>query len=190
MFLDLVGSTSLAERMGELGVQELLTRFFFDIDEPILTYGGEIHAYVGDGLILTWPRSVEGKEEGCIGCFFAMKEKIAAMADRYRSDFGCVPEFRAGVHAGHVVISECGDSRRQIAYFGDAMNVAARLQEHCKSTGNDLLVSAEALMRPKLRDSITAKALGPLQLRGRTLPVEVFAIERRGFFNPTDSVTR
>ena len=55
MFLDLAGSTSLAEALGELRMQELLTRFFFDIDAPIVAHGGEVHAYVGDEVIVTWP---------------------------------------------------------------------------------------------------------------------------------------
>ena len=55
MFLDLAGSTSLAESMGELRVQGLLTRFFFDIDGAIVAHGGEVHAYVGDEVIVTWP---------------------------------------------------------------------------------------------------------------------------------------
>ena len=49
MFLDLTGSTSLAEALGEVRMQDLLTRFFFDIDEPIVAHGGEVHAYV-----VTW----------------------------------------------------------------------------------------------------------------------------------------
>ena len=48
MFLDLTGSTSLAEALGEVRMQDLLMRFFFDIDEPIVAHGGEVHAYVGD----------------------------------------------------------------------------------------------------------------------------------------------
>ena len=36
-------------------MQELLTRFFFDIDEPIVAHGGEVHAYVGDEVIVSWP---------------------------------------------------------------------------------------------------------------------------------------
>ena len=53
MFLDLAGSTSLAEEMGELRVQNLLTRFFYDIDDAIVAHGGEVHAYVGDEVIIT-----------------------------------------------------------------------------------------------------------------------------------------
>jgi class 3 adenylate cyclase len=179
MFLDLVGSTALAESMGELRVQNLLTRVFFDIDQPILAHDGEIHAYVGDGIIITWPRAGEAVERKCLDCFFAIEDKIAAIAELYRREVGSVPKFRAGVHAGPVVISECGDSRRQVAYFGDAMNVAARLQEHCKATGSDLLVSADVLRGMRSSGEIISRALGPVQLRGRAVPIEVFAIERR-----------
>ena len=61
MFLDLAGSTAMAEALGEVRMQELLTRFFFDIDEPIVAHGGEVHAYVGDAVIVTWPLS-KGKD--------------------------------------------------------------------------------------------------------------------------------
>jgi adenylate cyclase len=41
-------------------MQELLTRFFFDIDGPIVGHGGEVHAYVGDEVIVTWPLTAFG----------------------------------------------------------------------------------------------------------------------------------
>ena len=147
MFLDLAGSTSLAEALGEVRMQELLTRFFFDIDEPIVAHGGEVHAYVGDEVIVSWPLSAQVSGGACLDCYFAIRDRIEERAGSYRGRFGSVPRFRAGLHAGPVVISECGDSRRQIAYFGDTMNVTARLQEHCKAVGLTLLVSADLLKR-------------------------------------------
>ena len=90
-----------------------------------------------------------------------------------------VPSFRAGLHAGHVVISECGSSRRQLAYFGDTVNVTARLQEHCKEAGRNLLVSADLLCAMKFKPAYAAEALGEVRLRGRAAAIEVFAIERR-----------
>ena len=68
MFLDLFGSTSPAEAMGELRMHDLLTRFFFDIDEPILAHGGEVHAYVGDQVIVTWPLDAKMSEGYCLDC--------------------------------------------------------------------------------------------------------------------------
>jgi class 3 adenylate cyclase len=177
LFLDLVGSTTLAEQMGELRVQELLTRFFYDIDEAIVAHGGEVHAYVGDEVIVTWPVAA-GRTHRPIDCVFAIEDRIAALAGRYTEAFGLVPNYRAGLHAGSVVISECGDSHRQIAYFGDAMNVTARLQERCKEAGRKLLVSGELLSLFDPGKGLVVEALGPTQLRGRKAAVEMFAVAR------------
>jgi adenylate cyclase len=179
MFLDLAGSTALAESMGELRMQSLLTRFFFDIDGAIVAHGGEVHAYVGDEVIVTWPLDDRISGGRCIDCFFAIADSIAERADSYRQEFGMVPSFRAGLHAGHVAISECGNSRRQLAYFGDTVNVTARLQEHCKEVGRNLLVSADLLGRMKLKPAFTVEALGEVRLRGRAAAIEVFAVDRR-----------
>jgi class 3 adenylate cyclase len=178
MFLDLAGSTSMAETLGEVRVQELLTRLFFDIDEPIVAHGGEVHAYVGDEVIVTWPFTAHVSGGRCLDCFFAVEDRIEESADSYRHEFGAVPRFRAALHAGPVVISECGDSRRQIAYFGDTVNVTARLQEHCKEVGRTLLVSADLLRRLHPSSDLQVVALGQAALRGRAAAVEIFAIER------------
>jgi class 3 adenylate cyclase len=178
LFLDLAGSTTLAEQMGELRVQDLLTRFFYDIDEPIIVHGGEVHAYVGDEVIVSWPVGTTPRRR-YVDCFFAIDDRIAAVADRYKKEFGLVPEFRAGIHAGPVVISECGDSHRQVAYFGDTVNVAARLQAHCKEAGRRLLVSGELVRLLPDRADLLVEPLGPTELRGRAAPVEVFAVARR-----------
>jgi class 3 adenylate cyclase len=178
LFLDLVGSTSLAESMGEVRVQELLTRFFFDIDDVIRAHGGEVHAYVGDEVIVTWRVTAALPAERCIDCFFAIEDRIAEQADSYRREFGLVPSFRGGLHAGLVAISECGNSRRQIAFFGDAVNVAARLQEHCKEAGRPLLVSGDLVRLATPNADLAVEPLGLTPLRGRAALIDVFAVRR------------
>jgi class 3 adenylate cyclase len=179
LFLDLVGSTSLAEEMGEVRVQDLLTRFFYDIDPAITDHGGEVHAYVGDEVIVTWRVKGDKPQSRYLDCFFAIQDRIAASAAQYRAEFGLVPDFRAGMHAGPVVVSQCGDSHRQVAYFGDTMNVAARLQGLCKEKERALLVSGELLRRSNPAPDLGIEALGATQLRGRAAPIEVFAVTRR-----------
>ncbi|MHC2332722.1 adenylate/guanylate cyclase domain-containing protein [Bradyrhizobium sp. USDA 4454] len=178
LFLDLVGSTTLAEQMGELRVQELLTRFFSDIDDAIVAHGGEVHAYVGDEVIVTWPVS-NGRPSRWLDCVFAIEDRLAKRADYYRKQFGVAPAFRAGMHAGPVVVAECGDSRRQIAYFGDTVNVTARLQAHCKEAGRPLLVSGELLRLLPAEPDFVIEPLGATHLRGRAAPIDIFAVARR-----------
>jgi adenylate cyclase len=56
--------------MGELRVHDLITRFFFDIDEPISDFGGAVHAYVGDEVIVTWPATDDpARNARCVACF-------------------------------------------------------------------------------------------------------------------------
>jgi adenylate cyclase len=154
----------------------LIAKATLDIDEATVAHGGEVHAYVGDELIVTWPLDAEMSGRGCLDCF---RDRIAEKADSYRQEFGSIPLFRARLHAGPVVISECGNSRRQIAYFGDAVNVtAARLQEHCKEVGHSLLVSADLLRHIRPGPDFVVKAQGEARLRGRSATVEVFAVER------------
>jgi class 3 adenylate cyclase len=76
MFLDLRSSTSLAEQMGELRVHDLITHFFFDIDQPIVEHGGEVHSYVGDAVIITWRLSDNAeKNAACFAVFSQPKTK-------------------------------------------------------------------------------------------------------------------
>ena len=92
-----------------------------------------------------------------------------------------VPSFRAGLHAGHVVISECGSSRRQLAYFGDTVNVTARLQEYCKEVGRNLLVSADLLRAHEAEAGFRRRsrwgrpACGAARRPSRCLPSSVVA---------------
>jgi class 3 adenylate cyclase/biotin transporter BioY len=173
MFLDIADSTALAERLGEVRVHDLITKFFSDIDRPIAEYDGEVHAYVGDEVIVTWPLSKDpARNAGPLRCFFAIEEIMIELASSYTQEFGVVPRFRAGLHAGPVVVSECGIAKRQIAYFGDTMNVAARLCEHCKIAGETLVASADMLCSAVVPQGLSAGRRASLMLRGRRTPVE------------------
>jgi class 3 adenylate cyclase len=180
MFLDIAGSTRLAEEMGELRVHDLITRFFFDIDEPISDHGGAVHAYVGDEVIVTWPVTADpARNARCLACFFAIERKMARLTPDYESEFGVVPRFRAGVHAGPVIVSECGDAKRQLAYFGDTMNVAARLCEYCKAANQRLVVSGDLLSQATIPVDLCVGDGESILPRGRQQRIETHAIEQR-----------
>jgi adenylate cyclase len=96
MFLDLAHSTRLAEAMGELKVHDLVTRFFYDIDEPISEFGGAVHAYVGDEVIVSWPvKDDPALNARSVGCFFAIERTIRRLTPGYKREFSAAPGFRA-----------------------------------------------------------------------------------------------
>ena len=178
MFLDLAGSTTLAEELGELRVHDLITRFFFDIDEAISDHGGRVHAYVGDEVIITWPLTDDPKRNARpLSCFLAIEQETLRLAAGYQRDFGVAPQFRAGMQVGPVVVSECGDAKRQLAYFGDTMNVAARLCDHCKRVGERLIVSADLLRQAAIPAGLRVGEAVSIELRGRREHVESHAVQ-------------
>jgi adenylate cyclase len=179
MFLDVADSTSLAEKAGDVGAYATISRFFFDVAQETVRYGGETHEYVGDAVIVTWPLDTARKNARCLECYFAICERMQRKAQSYAREFDFVPRFRVGLHAGPIVAGECGEDKRQIVYFGDTINTAARVQEACKTFSRPLLVSGDLLRQLELESRYPAISLGPAKLRGREQEIELFTVERQ-----------
>ncbi len=179
LLVDIKGSTALAERLGDERAHAFITSTFFDIDQPILEHGGEVHSYVGDGLIASWPLA-RGDAGRCVDCYLAIQRTLAARADHYRQRYGVAPEVRAVLHAGPIVAGECGDAKLSIVYLGDTLNTAARLEQTAKALDRACLASGDLLRRIQLPAAVAAEPLGPITLRGRQQPVDTYAIEPVG----------
>ncbi len=178
MFLDLAGSTALAERLGDIGAHRMITQFFFDLNEPILNHGGEVYRYVGDQVIVTWPLKGRENNAEAIRCCFAIADFVRKKAADYETQFDAVPSFRIGLHCGPVVISQIGDQKQEISYFGDTVNTTARIEQQCKALDCQLLVSGELLDRVALPDAYHAQKMGSVQLRGREQETDLFTLSR------------
>jgi adenylate cyclase len=176
LLIDMKGSTTLAERLGPLRFHELLNTFFRDVSDAALECDAEIHKYVGDEAILTWTDATDD----CLRCPFVVRDLIERGRPTYLARFGVVPEFRAALHYGEVVAGEIGDVRREIAYVGDTLNVAARLLEATKELGRDVLATADLLDRTAMPDGLSAEKLPTLSVRGRAAPLGVSALGRDG----------
>lgn len=173
LFLDLAGSTSTAERIGDLAFHSFLNDFFCDLAKPTIDLGGDIYKYVGDEAIITWDR--EAGSSGALEAFFAIGEAIAAREDYYRARYGDLPRFRAGLHFGKVVVGEMGDYKQEIALLGDVMNTTARIQGECRVLGVDLLVSADAA-RALASGDRALEPRGAVSLRGKGGAIELFSV--------------
>ena len=176
LFLDLEGSTQLAERLGSARYFEMLRRCVDDLTEPVLETEGEIYQYAGDEVVVTWRIEDGVREANCVRCFFAVRQAIARGATRYERDFGAVPRFRGGLHGGIVTAGEIGDLRKQIVFVGDILNTAARLEEHAKRAGLELVASQALLDRVELPSHVGSTRCGELALRGKGSRVTAFGL--------------
>ena len=178
LLIDMKDSTGLAERLGPIHFHELLNDFFRDVADAALECAAEIHKYVGDEAILTWSGGDALADGACLACPFVARDFIAANGGHYKKRFGVVPKFRAALHCGEIVAGEIGDVRREIAYVGDTLNVAARLLDAAKELGHDILVSEDLLARTTLPEGLKAEKLPTLTMRGRTAPLGIATLER------------
>ena len=176
MFLDLAGSTAMAERLGDERTQALIARFFFEIATPIAEHGGETHRYIGDEVVVTWPLQDAARDGRCLACVAAITRLTRATAQRYRGEFGETPRFRVGLHCGSVVASEVGDDKREIVYFGDTVNTAARVAALARTLERDWLVTGEVLQAMPLPAGVRVEAMGEHALRGRHRTIAIHAL--------------
>jgi adenylate cyclase len=175
MFVDLISSTQLAEKLGNKKYHSLLKDFFADITNPILYNNGEIYQYVGDEIVISW-RMDQQKGE-CIQCYFDMQQAIADKKEKYERKYGALPEFKAGMHYGNVCAGEVGIIKRDITYSGDVLNTASRIQGKCNEYNVRFLTSDELLKRLPAAGFYKGISLGDIELRGKGHRIALSSIE-------------
>lgn len=180
MFLDIAGSTGIAEKLGDIGFHAFLNDFFCDISATILNCRGEIYKYVGDEIIITWKERTGIKNQYPLAVFFEIDTKIKSRATYYQNRYGLIPLYRAGLHFGSLVAGEMGLHKQEIAFTGDVMNTTSRIQSECRVLGERFLVSSNALEKLCPADSKTPFCLivsrGSSTLRGKTEEIEIHAV--------------
>ena len=176
MFLDLKSSTAIAERLGFRKYSSLIQESFYDLNEIVTDFEGEIYQYVGDEVVICWDYERGIKDHICIDFYFAFRDKIYSRKEYYQEHFGLVPEFKAGLHGGELMVTEVGVVKKEIAYHGDVINTTARIQEKCNEFGEVLLVS-NVLLVPATADSqFTFISQGDILLKGKETPVQLHSV--------------
>jgi len=180
MFIDLNDSTSLAEKLGNKLYSSFIKEYFNDISNAINMYGGEIYQYVGDEVSLVW--SVRRKNDHCLNCFFKIQQIIDGKRDHYLTMYGNIPQFKAGVHIGTVVITEVGKLKRALVYHGDVVNTASRIIGKCNELTQDFLISEDMLAIVD-HTNIDIAEQGELSLRGKVQKIRLYGVHRNKGIN-------
>ncbi|MGB7395116.1 MAG: adenylate/guanylate cyclase domain-containing protein [Pricia sp.] len=177
MFLDLKSSTEIAETIGHIAYSKMLQDCFKDM-AIVEKYGAEIYQYVGDEAVLTWNLKDGISDNKSIRTYYGFKRQLAGRRKHYQKRYGLFPEFKAGLHLGKIVTAEVGVHKREIAYHGDTINTASRIQEKCNLLDREFLVSEMA------KDSFVPTKMfrfqdeGEIGLKGKTQKVRIFSVSR------------
>jgi len=177
MFMDLKSSTSTAEKLGHLKYSSFIRDCFVDINEVLYAYRAQVYQYVGDEIVVTWPESEGVKQHFCIEFFFACRNQFRTRSDYYATNYGLLPEFKAGAHTGTVTAVEIGEVKRDIAYHGDTLNTAARIQSVCNEYEKNFIVSKELIDKVGPHSNMRTQELGSILLKGKTLKVGLVTVD-------------
>jgi adenylate cyclase len=177
LFLDINGSTALGERLGALSMRALVGKFLSDLSAPITDHDGEIYLYKGDGLIAIWNWSAAIDRENILGAVDAMYSAVERQHAAYQKLFGVVPGFRIGIHGGEVIVSEQGDTKRSIGIYGDAINIAARMEEVARTHNVRCIVSDAVVAGLANHDRM--REIGEETVKGISTSIRVYEYQPR-----------
>lgn len=177
--IDLMGSTGLAERLGDLRYFRFLNRTHSLMSDAVLRNEAEIHKYVGDEVIFTWKMSRGLRHLNCLDLYFDIEAAIHAHANDFEREFGAVPVFRGAVHGGRVITARIGHIKRAFDFSGDVMNSVSRMLGLAKQLNAGLLASSELLSRmPGASERFTIGEQHVLPVKGRRKELNVRIVQR------------
>jgi adenylate cyclase len=176
LFMDLKDSTTYAERLGHLKFSEMIQDCFLDVNKVIPAFNAEIYQYVGDEVVLSWGAEEGLKNMNCIKFFLAFQSRLQIRKDHYTTKYGFVPQFKAGANIGDITVAEVGDFKREIAYHGDTINTAARIQGVCNAYNKSFIISEKLKNEIVWEDDFATEFIDSIKLKGKEKEVMLFSV--------------
>ncbi len=182
VFVDMVGFTSLSEKLPAQRVSQLLNYYFGVVNRAAKLYHGNVDKYIGDGAMLVFG-APQSDSEHCFHalCFAELLMQLIERMNQRRPDWLPPVAFRLGMHTGDMIAGSMGsEDRMQYTVVGDSVNLAARLCSVAK--GGHSIISEEVLSQPDIRSRIAVEPQGNVQLKGKS--IETFCYRLHALHSP------
>ena len=172
LFADLAGSTALGERLDPEDVRTLQGEFFDLVNAQVELFGGITEKFIGDAILAVFgvPQTHEDDAERAVRAAVGIREAFPVFAARVAGAHGVGVGLRIGVNTGDVIASREAAARGELIVTGDAVNVAARLQQ--------LAEPGEVLVGERTRQAtqrvISYRDGGELAAKGKASPVRAW----------------
>lgn len=178
MFSDIRDFTALAESQSPEETIELLNTHYALMFDAITNRGGVVTSMMGDGLMSVFgaPMPLVAHEESAVRAALEMIELIGLLNREREAAHKPALRIGIGIASGEMVAGYTGTkARATYTCIGDTVNLASRLEAHTKVAGRMLLI--DGATRWALGEQLPLEALGPVPLRGKAAPVDVFAVQ-------------
>ena len=175
LYTDIAGFTSLCEKLHPDEIASLLNEYFSLLAAIINKHGGSINQFQGDAMLVTYnvPAMDKNHADGALLTAVEIQETLSDHI--FRSRFK-MPT-RIGINTGKVFAGIVGgQDRLNYTVHGDAVNIAARLENLNKEYNTSILVSkaTKLLLGENIREQIRLTPMGKLNVRGKTNDIRVF----------------
>jgi class 3 adenylate cyclase len=174
LFADVHGFTALAEQLDYETVSDLIKSIWKRLDAVIEENGGYIDKHMGDGVMAVWGAPFAGDDdaEQAVTAALAMQTALKDLAAHSLVPGATQLQLRLGVNSGSVFAGYLG-SRDEYTVIGDTVNVASRFEQ---TADPGTVVIGESTFR-LVRGAFRVRRLSPLNLKGKTEPIEAFLVE-------------
>ena len=172
LFLDIVGSTQLAERLDPEPLRQIMDRYFAACAGCVTEHGGAVEKFIGDAIMAAFGAAV-AHEDDAVRAVRAATSALAALRDlsaEFTARYQVTLEARCGICTGDVVVITTADGDFRL--IGDATNTASRLQT-AALPGQILLDADTATM---VRSQVSLRPVEPLRLKGKARLVPAYQV--------------
>ena len=172
LFCDMSGSTAMGERVDAESVREMMFSYFHEMRGAIERHGGTVEKFIGDAVMAVFGVPTAHEDDALRACRAAseMQERLATLNEQLERRYGSTIALRIGVNTGEVVAGDA--SVRQALVTGDAVNVAARLEQTAEP--GQILIGEPTFRL--VRDAVSAEPVEPLELKGKSEPLPAYRL--------------
>ncbi len=170
LFTDIENFTTTAESIPPKQVVQMLSEYFPAVIEPITRHGGVVNQFQGDAMLVTFNVPIEDPQhaEKAVKAASEIQEVLKG-----QTFAGVELRTRIGINTGDVIAGNVGAGDRiNYTVYGDAVNVAARIEQLNKELGTLVLISESTV--DLLRDKNVVESMGDVSIRGKTKTMRVF----------------
>jgi predicted ATPase/class 3 adenylate cyclase/GAF domain-containing protein len=172
-YSDIEGFTSIVERMQPGRLIEMLNDYFAVLIEPIERNGGIVNQFLGDAMLVTFNIPIADPQHAEKAVRTAVEIQRVVQGRKFA---GVELVTRIGINTGMVIAGNVGSGGRvHYAVYGDAVNLAARIEQLNKDYGTRVLVSGTTM--ELLNGAYELASVGEVVVRGRTAPVKLFRLD-------------